>query len=74
LVKKYKLNCAFDLVEDFVFLSVDNSRFFNHSYNPNTKNLGVYDDNIALSDIHIGEEITINYNEIDVNGINFQVK
>jgi len=54
------------------FLNVDNARFINHSKNPNTKSLGPSKDNIATKDISPGEEITINYSEIDVTGVDFQ--
>lgn len=60
-----------DTGEDYVYLNTDNARFTNHSDNPNTKSLGLYKDNIAIRDIHIGEEITIDYNEIDINGVDF---
>jgi len=62
---------AVDQGKDYLFLNTDNARFINHSKNPNTKNLGLFKDNIALSDIHKGEEITIDYDEIDVNGAEF---
>lgn len=62
-----------DINEDFVILNTDNARFTNHSDNPNTKSLGLYKDNIALKDIEIGEEITIDYNEIDAVGVDFQI-
>ncbi len=62
-----------DINEDFVILNTDNARFTNHSNNPNTKSLGLYKDNIALKDIKIGEEITIDYNEIDSTGVDFQI-
>ncbi len=57
--------------EDYIYLNTDNARFINHSENPNTKSLGPFKNNIAIRDIHIGEEITINYNEIDINGADF---
>lgn len=47
------------------YLNTDNARFINHSYNPNIKNLGMKKDNIALREIKPGEEITINYEEIE---------
>lgn len=62
---------AVDVGEEFVFLNIDNARFINHSDDPNTKSLGRYKDNIALRDIHKGEEITIDYNAIDIHGVNF---
>ena len=65
---------AVDIGEDYLCLSIDNNRFLNHSEKPNIKSLGSFEDNIALRDINIGEEITIDYNEIDVNGINFNNK
>ena len=46
-------------------LNIDNARFTNHSKNPNTKSLGEEKDNIAIKDIKPGEEITINYEEIE---------
>lgn len=45
-------------------LSVDNDRFTNHSDTPNTYALST-SEVVALRDIHAGEEITINYFEID---------
>lgn len=68
---------AVDRGGDYLFLNTDNARFINHSKKPNTKNLGSFKDNItpkdniALHDIHKGEEITIDYDTIDVNGANF---
>ncbi len=56
---------------DYVFLNTDNARFINHSKNPNTHNLGPFKDNIALCNIHKGEEITIDYDTIDVHGADF---
>jgi len=53
-------------------LNTDNARFINHSKKPNTKSLGSYKDNIAIKDIKPGEEITINYSEIDVGELGFE--
>jgi SET domain-containing protein len=64
---------AVDVGKDFVILNTDNARFTNHSDTPNTKSLGLYKDNAALKNIHAGEEITIDYNEIDVNGVDFLI-
>lgn len=63
---------AVDIGEEFVFLNTDNARFTNHSDNPNMKSLGRFLDNVALRDIQAGEELTINYNEIDIYGANFK--
>lgn len=57
---------------DSVLLNIDNYRFLNHSDNPNIKWDGK--NSTAIYDIHLGEEITINYNEIDVNGVDFETK
>lgn len=62
---------AVDTGEEYVSLNIDNARFINHSDNPNIKSLGSCKDNIAIRDIQIGEEITINYTEIDINGVDF---
>jgi len=62
---------AVDQGGDELFLNTDNARFINHSKNPNTKSLGKLKDNIAICDIHKGEEITIDYDKIDVDGANF---
>jgi len=62
---------AVDIGEDYLVLNTDNARFTNHSDNPNTKSLGRFQDNIALRDIKVGEEITIDYNEIDINAADF---
>ena len=45
-------------------LPLDNSKFFNHSYNPNT--FQDEDGNsVALTDINLNEEITVNYTDYD---------
>ena len=62
---------AVDRGEDHVLLNTDNARFINHSKKPNTKSLGPLKDNVAVRDIHVGEEITIDYTEIDVGEIDF---
>jgi SET domain-containing protein len=62
---------AVDNGGDNLFLNTDNARFINHSKEPNIKSLGHLKDNISICDIHKGEEITIDYNEIDVNQVNF---
>ncbi len=62
---------AIDNGENNFYLNTDNARFINHSENPNIKSLGPLKNNIVIRDIHIGEEITIDYNEIDINGANF---
>ena len=54
-------------------LNTDNARFINHSKNPNTKSLGKFKDNVAIKDIAPGEEITIDYSEIDVDSVDFEV-
>lgn len=47
-------------------LNTDNGRFMNHSSNPNTKNIEHPRDIIvAIRDIKKGEEITIDYEEIE---------
>ena len=69
--KEFYDTYAVDLGKDKVFLNTDNARFINHSNNPNTKSLGNKKDNIAVKDIKKGEEITIDYNEIDPTGIDF---
>ncbi len=48
-----------------IFFNTDNARFINHSKNPNTKSLGEEKENIAIKDIKQGEEITINYEDIE---------
>jgi uncharacterized protein len=45
-------------------LSADNDRFTNHSNDPNTFPLST-SEVVACRDIHVGEEITINYFAID---------
>jgi uncharacterized protein len=54
----------FDKQLNKYILSVDNDRFTNHSDNPNTIPLPT-GEVVADRDIHIGEEITINYFTID---------
>ena len=43
-------------------LGLDNEKYLNHSEEPS-----VDDDGIALKDIEIGDEITIDYKDFDVN-------
>jgi uncharacterized protein len=43
-----------------VVLGIDNEKYLNHSDDPS-----VNDDGIALKDINIGDEITINYRDFD---------
>ena len=43
-----------------VVLGIDNEKYLNHSDDPN-----VNDDGIALKDIKIGDEITVNYRDFD---------
>jgi SET domain-containing protein len=69
--KKFFNTYAVDDGLDYLELNIDNARFINHSKNPNTRNLGPHECNIALRDIHKGEEITIDYDKIDVKGANF---
>ncbi|EKD58552.1 MAG: hypothetical protein ACD_56C00101G0001 [uncultured bacterium] len=69
-VKDFFDTYAIDEGEDYLLLNADNTRFTNHSKNPNTKAAGK-NRNIAVKDIHIGEEITIDYDEIDVKGVAF---
>ena len=45
-------------------LPLDNSRFFNHSDNPNTFQ-DEHGNSIALFDINTNEEITVNYADFD---------
>lgn len=51
--------------KNYFYLNSDNARFINHSKKPNIKSLGKEKDNIALRDIKRGEEITIDYEEIE---------
>lgn len=73
-----------DLIEHFAYLSkktgkyvysIDNSRFTNHSVNPNIDNTQVLPGDsevcgIAKRDIEIGEEMTVDYRLIDVHDEN----
>ena len=45
---------------NIVVLGIDNEKYLNHSDDPS-----VNDDGIALKDINIGDEITINYRDFD---------
>jgi len=62
--------------KDRLFLNTDNARFINHSKNPNTKSLGAEKENIAVREIKPGEEITINYEQIEqpIDFEDFEVK
>jgi hypothetical protein len=59
-----KTYAYFDKQLNKYVLSVDNDRFTNHSNRPNTIPLNT-SEVVADRDIHIGEEITINYFAID---------
>ena len=54
-------------------LCCDNARFMNHSLKPNIKSLGSFKDNIAIKNISKGEELTIDYNTIDEDPVDFKV-
>ena len=43
-------------------MGIDNEKYLNHSNDPN-----VNDNGIALKDIKIGDEITVDYKDFDVN-------
>lgn len=61
---------AVDKGGDSVLVNIDNYRFLNHSENPNIKWDGT--NSSALCNISKGEEILIDYHEIDVNEIDFE--
>lgn len=58
--------------EGELMLNTDNGRFINHSKNPNIKSIGFRKDLVAIRDINPGEEITIDYQEIDMNPLSFE--
>ncbi|MBU2562356.1 MAG: SET domain-containing protein [Nanoarchaeota archaeon] len=60
--------------ENKLMLNTDNARFMNHSENPNIKSHGELEEDIAVEDINPGEEITINYKEIEEVPLNFENK
>ncbi len=64
---------AVEYGKDKLALNTDNARFINHSENPNIKSLGSFKENVAVRDIHPGEEITIDYKKIDKGQINFKI-
>ncbi|HXI87270.1 MAG TPA: SET domain-containing protein-lysine N-methyltransferase, partial [Parvularculaceae bacterium] len=47
---------------DLLVYEVDNSRFMNHSENPNT-DFSDFANGVALHDIAVGEELTCNYRD-----------
>ena len=49
-----------ELGSKILVMGIDNEKYLNHSIDPS-----VDDDGIALKDINIGDEITINYNDFD---------
>ena len=53
-------------------LLLDNERMMNHSDNPNTYFINGY--TFCKKDINIGDEITCNYNELNSNEIDFEIK
>ncbi len=61
--KHYFNRYVFEDSENYYFCS-DDAKYCNHSFTPNT---GGIEEQIALRDINIGEEITCNYAEINNN-------
>ena len=51
-----------ELGSKVLVMGIDNEKYLNHSNDPN-----VNDNGIALKDIKIGDEITIDYKDFDVN-------
>ena len=51
-----------ELGSKILVMGIDNEKYLNHSNNPN-----VNDNGIALKDIKIGDEITVDYKDFDVN-------
>ena len=51
-----------ELGSKILVMGIDNEKYLNHSNDPN-----VNDNGIALKDIKIGDEITIDYKDFDVN-------
>ena len=67
---------AVDGGKNKLFCCLDNTRFMNHSKNPNIKSLGkrneITKDGIAIRNINPGEEITIDYEELEDVPIDFR--
>lgn len=56
-----------------LMLNTDNTRFINHSSkNPNLKSTGFRKDIIATKEIKPGEELKVNYHELDMNPLGFE--
>mgnify|MGYP003122118971 FL=1 len=51
-----------ELGSKILVMGIDNEKYLNHSKNPS-----VNDNGIALKDIKIGDEITVDYKDFDVN-------
>ena len=51
-----------ELGSKILVMGIDNEKYLNHSNNPS-----VNDNGIALKDIKIGDEITVDYKDCDVN-------
>ena len=51
-----------ELGSKILVMGIDNEKYLNHSNDPN-----VNDNGIALKDIKIGDEITLDYKDFDVN-------
>ena len=51
-----------ELGSKILVMGIDNEKYLNHSNDPN-----VNDNGIALKDIKIGDEITVDYKDFDVN-------
>ena len=68
---------AVDTGDGRYFLCGDNTRFMNHSKNPNIKSLGkgskIAKDGVAIKNIKPGDEITIDYESLEDVPIDFKV-
>ena len=63
--------CYHDIADGAYVLCFDDGRFFNHSENPNVGDIEVpgreQEVFAALHDIQVGEELTCNYREFDID-------
>jgi len=69
-IKKYAYN---DKKTNFLILCTDNARFMNHSFYPNCYSIYTNDIEYTYANISInpGKELTINYNDFELNSVDF---
>jgi len=70
-IEKY----AWSVDNETYYMSLDNERFINHSFNPNVEEDGLF--MVAIKNIKKGEELTCDYTLFDLdskNDLGFEIK